>query len=125
MNLTHTHRRPLLVSAIVIVPLLVATVLGAVRGRSTVDVTVKNDSQRSMQHLYFASGDTGKWSGDQLNGTVIPSGGSFVLRNLDCNGANVRIIAEDQNGCFVYDNVSCDADQTWDITDASTPDCGG
>lgn len=92
--------------------------------RSSVNITVRNQSQRSISHLYVATGDPNNWGPDRLNGSPIATGGSVVLSDVACSDGGARVIAEDQNGCFVYDSPSCDANQTWEITDANIPDCG-
>jgi len=60
----------------------------------------------------------------ELHG-AIPAGGSATLSDVGCDTASVRVIAEDGDGCFVYYNAACNANQTWEITDATAPDCGG
>jgi hypothetical protein len=98
----------------------------AVRARTsnTISVTITNHSNREVRHVYVAAGDPNNWGPDQLHGSI-PSGGSATLSDVGCDAASVRVIAEDNNGCFVYYNAACDANQTWEITDATTPDCGG
>jgi hypothetical protein len=46
------------------------------------------------------------------------------LSNVSCDAANIKAIAEDQNGCFLYQTVACGADSKWTITNDATPDCG-
>lgn len=88
-------------------------------------ITIRNNSQREIRHLYVAVGDPNNWSSDQLNGSNVPAGSSYVLNDVSCGAAAVRLIAEDQNGCFMYYNASCDANQTWEITDNTVVDCDG
>jgi len=118
-------RPPFVTLGVVLVALVVFAVQGTARSSNTIDITVTNNSQRTVARLYLAAGDPNNWGPDQLNGSTIPSGGSFALNGVACNGSTVRVIAEDQNGCFVYNNASCQANQTWEITSAATPDCGG
>ena len=129
MQLTHTRKQTsrwlLWIIAITATALIGTAVLTTAKTNSGVSITVRNSSQREIRHLYLAAGDPNNWSADQLNGSTIPPGGSSVLNGVTCSGPTIRVIAEDQNGCFVYNNASCNADQTWEITDATTPDCGG
>lgn len=126
VNAHKRNLRPLLVAiAIVPIALVVFAVLGAAKNNSTINITVRNNSQRSMVRLYLAAGDPDSWGPDQLSGSTIPPGGTFELNNVTCNGASVRVIAEDPSGCFVYNNATCDGNQTWEITNAAVPDCGG
>jgi len=126
-NTGESKSRPvLLIIAIVAAALVGSTVLTMAKSSSSViNITVTNNSQRQIRHLYLAAGDPNNWGADQLNGSTIPSGATFVIANVACNEATIRVIAEDENGCFVYNNASCDANQTWEITNSTTPDCGG
>lgn len=115
-----------------IVALVAATVLSTMapaafsRAGMATSVTIRNNSQREIRHVYVAVGDPNNWSSDQLGGSSISSGGgSFVLNDVACSGSGVRVIAEDHNGCFVYFNAACDTNQTWEITDSTAPDCDG
>jgi len=93
--------------------------------RATININIINNSQREIRHVYLAPGDPNNWGPDQLNGSVIASGSSYTLSNVSCAGASIRVIAEDQNGCFFYNSVSCGDNATWTIANDATPDCGG
>ena len=125
MKVSHTRTKRLLVVFVTGVVCLLGIGL-AVRARTsnTISVTITNHSTREIRHIYVAAGDPNNWGPDQLNGSI-PAGGSATLSNVGCDGASVRVIAEDNNGCFVYYSAACDANQTWEITDATAPDCGG
>jgi hypothetical protein len=94
------------------------------RPNSSIGITVTNNSAREIRHLYLAPGNPDNWGMDQMNGSTIPSGNSFTLNNVSCDGSNTNIIAEDENGCFYYSSVSCGANATWTIASDATPDCG-
>jgi hypothetical protein len=124
---THEHKPRLRLPLILIVAVAAVGVmlLPVVRSNSAaISITVTNNSQRQIRHLYLAPGDPNNWGPDQLNGSTINPGASFVLSGVDCTGSTTRVIAEDHNGCFVYYTASCDGNQTWQITDNTTPDCG-
>jgi len=125
---TNTHRNRWYVTlgtiAVIALVLIGIKTTAAIKNTS-VSITVRNDSQRTIAHVYVATGDPNNWGPDRLNGSPITNGGSVVLSDVACSDGGTRVIAEDQNGCFVYDNATCDANQTWAITDAVTPDCGG
>jgi hypothetical protein len=110
---------------LVAVALISATAFAHARTATGINITVTNSSQKEIRKLYVAVGDPNNWSADQLNGSSITSGNSHTLNNVTCDGSGVRVIAEDQNGCFYYSTVSCDGSATWTITDSSTADCGG
>src|ERR1051325_9924340 len=125
MRASHTTTKRLLAVILTCMVCLVGVSLAvAARSSNTVSVTITNHSNREIRHVYVAAGDPNNWGPDQLHGSI-PAGGSATLSNVGCDGASVRVIAEDNNGCFVYYTAACDANQTWDITDATAPDCGG
>jgi hypothetical protein len=87
-------------------------------------VTIANNSSRAIRHVYVSAANQDNWGPDQLNGSIPPGGGSFTLDNVSCSGSGVKIIAEDQNGCFLYQVVACNDKVTWTITNDAVPDCG-
>jgi hypothetical protein len=124
MQLTHTKRSLLPIIAIVAAALTATMVMTATaRNSSNINITIGNNSQREIPHVYLAVGDPNNWGPDQLNNSTIPPGGTRVLSDVACSGS-IRVIAEDQDGCFVYKVVSCDANQTWEITNSTPRDCG-
>jgi hypothetical protein len=110
---------------LVIIGVLIALPsLSGARAQPSINITIVNNSRWEIRHLYIAVGDPNNWGPDQLNGSVIGSGSSYTLSNVSCDGANIRVITEDQNGCFLYDTVACGSNAAWTITNDATPDCG-
>ena len=92
---------------------------------STTAITIVNNSSREIRHVYLSAPDQNNWGSDQLvNSTIPPNGGSFTISNVSCGGASIKVIAEDQDGCFSYQIVSCSDNATWTITSSTTRDCG-
>jgi hypothetical protein len=87
-------------------------------------ITITNNSSRDIRHVFLSAANQDNWGSDQLNGSIPPGGGSVTLSNVSCSGAGVKVIAEDQNGCFLYQVETCDNDATWTITNDAVPDCG-
>ena len=87
-------------------------------------ITIANNSSREIRHVYLAAANGDNWGADQLNGAIAAGGGSLTLDNVSCSGAGVKVIAEDQNGCFLYYVVACNDTATWTITNDAVPDCG-
>ena len=85
-------------------------------------ITVVNNSGLTIRHLYLSPPDQNNWSADQLNESSIGPGGSFTLSNVSCEGS-IRVIGEDQDGCFLSAVVSCSGDATWTIPANATRDC--
>ena len=91
---------------------------------STTSITIVNNSGREIRHVYLSAPDQNNWGSDQLVGSVIsPNGGSFTIGDASCSGSGVKVIAEDQEGCFSYQVVSCSG-ATWTITNDTSRDCG-
>lgn len=124
MKASHKRTKRLLIVILTGAVLLLGVGLAvAARSSNTISVTITNHSSREIHHLYVAAGDPNNWGPDQLHGSI-PAGGSATISDVGCDTASVRVIAEDTNGCFVYYTAACDANQTWEITDATAPDCG-
>lgn len=87
-------------------------------------ITVVNNSSREVHHIYLSPADQDNWGPDQLNGSVISSSASYTLSGVACSGASIKVISEDQNGCFLSSIVSCSESAVWTITNEATPDCG-
>jgi hypothetical protein len=111
---------------VVIGILAAAPLLAGARVPATTNITIVNNSSREIRHLYLSPPNQNNWGPDQLNGSVISSGGgSYTLSNVSCAQASIKVITEDQNGCFLYKIVTCGDNATWTITNDATPDCGG
>lgn len=111
----------LMIAAVAVVALSSLTI--PARARSlTSNITVVNNSSREIRHLYLSAPDSDNWGPDQLHDAAITPSNSFTLR---CDQASVKVIAEDQDGCFIYQVVSCSSDTSWTITNDSPRDCGG
>lgn len=92
---------------------------------ATTSITLINNSSREIRHVYLSPTSQDNWGPDQIGGSMIGSGGgSYTLNNVSCNQADIKVIAEDQNGCFLYQVVACGQSSTWTITNDATPDCG-
>lgn len=102
---------------------------GASVNRSTqpmMTIAITNNSSRDVYHLYLSPVDRDAWGPDLLaEGTVVKSGQTFTLSDVSCAGNEIKVVAEDKQGCFVYGIVGCaEASTSWTITDATQADCG-
>jgi hypothetical protein len=93
-------------------------------GSLSLSINVLNNSNGEIRHLYLSSATDDNWGPDQLNSTVLRTGDSFALNNVSCADAQIRVIAEDSEGCFLTQVVSCAGNATWTITNDATRDCG-
>lgn len=91
----------------------------------TASIRVENNSSRMIRHVYLAPANTDDWGADQLNDSAtISPGGSFTITNVSCPGADIKVVAEDADGCFVSGVVACSGEAVWTITNDITPNCG-
>jgi hypothetical protein len=88
-------------------------------------IVVSNTSSREIRFIYLSPPDRDDWGPDQLNGSVIHANESFTLNSVSCSGSEIKVIVEDQNGCFSSATVSCNAGANWTLTDSTPADCGG
>jgi hypothetical protein len=89
----------------------------------TTNITVVNNSGLEIRHLYLSPADNDNWGPDQLNDSVIAPGQSVTI-NAVWDQATVKVISEDQNGCFLYQTVEASGSVNWTITNNAVPDCG-
>lgn len=87
-------------------------------------ITIVNNSSREIRHVYLSAPDQNNWGPDQLGSSVIAAGGGSVTIAANCAGSSIKVIAEDHQGCFLYQVVACNNSVTWTITNAAVPDCG-
>jgi hypothetical protein len=86
-------------------------------------VNIVNNSSREIRHVYFSPVDGDTWSANQLGDSVIAAGASFTVNNAACDQQQIKVIAEDQNGCFLSAVVECGTNATWTITNDTAADC--
>lgn len=112
---------------IICVALLILAALPLVsRAQPATSVNIVNNSNREIRNLYLSHVDVDDWSADQMsNGAKIAPGQSFNLTNVACDQQQIKVIGEDQDGCFVSTVVACGDSATWTITDDTARDCGG
>ena|ERR1700730_7731190 len=112
--------------SIVALAVVIASLTTVSRARAhTSAITIVNNSSREIRHLFLSPPDSDKWGPDQLHDSTITPGNSFTVADVSCAQDTIKVIAEDQNGCFLYQTVSCGENATWTISNEATPDCGG
>jgi hypothetical protein len=128
MRITLRKSSPVSVSLVVLaifVGIMVCAPLLSSAYVPSMSITIVNNSSREIRHVYLSPPDQNNWGSDQLVNSVIPAnGGSFTISNVSCSGSGIKVITEDQNGCFLYQVVTCSDSATWTITNDATPDCG-
>jgi len=111
--------------AICVGVMVCAPLMFAAHAPTTTSITIVNNSGREIRHVYLSAPDQNNWGSDQLvNSVISPNGGSFTISDASCSGSSIKVIAEDQEGCFSYQVVSCSEGSTWTITNDTSRDCG-
>jgi hypothetical protein len=90
----------------------------------TNSINVVNSSNRSIIHIYLAPSGTDNWGSEQLGSTALSTGQSLVIADVACNQSQIKVIAEDADGCFLTGEVGCGGAVTWTITNDTAVDCG-
>ena len=113
-----------LVSLLVMVAVLGCGTMISNANAPATSISVTNNSSRTISHIYLSSPDNDNWGPDQLSETSISPGASVTINNASCNQATVKVIAEDQDGCFVSAVIECTENSSWTISNDATPNCG-
>jgi len=87
-------------------------------------INVVNNSGREIRHFYLSPADNDNWGADQLNGSSINAGATRTLA-VSWDQSTVKLVAEDQDGCFVSTTVEATGSRDWTITSDAARNCGG
>jgi hypothetical protein len=115
------------VRLLIIIALLSTVSMVSLRSQASTPlatVTISNNSAWEIRGLYLSPVDNDNWGSDQLNGSVISSGGTYTL-NVSWSQPTVKIVAEDQDGCFLTTIVDATGNSEWTITSNASRNCGG
>jgi hypothetical protein len=115
-------RRPVALIA-ALCALAALPLLSSARAR-TDSINVVNNSNRQIIHIYLSPPDSDNWGPEQLHGSVIAPGQSFDVGDVTCAQSQVKVVAEDGDGCFLSAPVDCGGAATWTITNNTAADCG-
>jgi hypothetical protein len=86
-------------------------------------ITVVNNSGWEIRHLYLSPADNDNWGPNQLNESSISPGATRTL-NVSWDQSTVKLVAEDQDGCFLSSTVNVASNIEWTITNDSPRNCG-
>ena len=116
----HTIARLSFLGAVLGIVFSVTPNWSSARSTSTA-ITITNNTGLTIRHVYLSPVNQNAWGPDQLNNSVIGPGGSVTI-SANCDGS-IRVIAEDQDGCFLSAVVTCSATAAWTITNTTARDC--
>lgn len=89
----------------------------------SVSITVVNNSARKITHLYLSPAENDNWGSDQLNDSAISVGATRTL-NVTWEQPTVKLVGEDQDGCFLTTTVDATSGIQWTITNDTPRNCG-
>lgn len=127
MRITLRKSSPLFTSLLVLggfVGMMAGGPLLSQAGAPATAITIVNNSSREIRHVYLSAPDSNNWGSDQLGSSVIAANGGSAAINASCDGPSIKVIAEDHEGCFSYQVVTCSENATWTITNDTARDCG-
>lgn len=116
--------RGLIIICVALLAVIAVPLLSSARTPTT-SVNIVNSSSKEIRNVYLSHVNSDDWSGNQLGNATIAPGQSFTLNNIACDQQQVRVIAEDHDGCFLSTVVTCGDNATWTITNDTARDCGG
>ncbi|HEX8180982.1 MAG TPA: hypothetical protein VF525_15655 [Pyrinomonadaceae bacterium] len=88
-------------------------------------INVVNSSSREIIHIYLAHIDQDDWGVNQLGDASILPGQTFSIANVACDETQIKVVAEDKDGCFLTSVAACGDNGTATITNDTPRDCGG
>ena len=97
--------------------------LAGARAR-TASINIVNNSGREIVNLYLSHADADDWGSDLLPDATIATGQSFTIPDVSWDQSQLKVVAEDGNGCFLSTVVSSSGDSTWTISADTQADCG-
>ena len=86
-------------------------------------IKVVNNSSREVRRLFLSPVDNDSWGPDQLNDSSLNPGTTRDL-SVSWDQSTVKLIAEDQDGCFLSTTVEAAGTPVWTISSDTTRDCG-
>ena len=78
------------------------------------DITIHNESDWQLDHLFMSAVDKDEWGPDQLGEEVIATGEAFTLKGVPCATYDVKLVDEDGDECEVRSVDVC-GDGGWKI----------
>jgi len=90
---------------------------------SALTISIVNNGGNEILHFYLSPADNDDWGPDQLNETPISPGATRTLE-ASWNQSTVKLVAEDQDGCFLSTTVAASGNPVWTINSETVRDCG-
>ncbi|HWN10343.1 MAG TPA: hypothetical protein VNO50_13935 [Pyrinomonadaceae bacterium] len=115
-----------IIGAVILCTVVCALAAQPIRSRAqpATSVNIVNNSNRVISHVYLSHVSVDNWGADQLGETPVAPGQSVTLSNFACDQSQIKVIAEDQDGCFLATVIDCGSNAAWTITSSTAADCG-
>jgi hypothetical protein len=88
-------------------------------------ITVANDSNYDINHLFLTPSHEVHWGPDQLGQEVLASHHEMTLVGLECEAYDLKLIDHEGDECVVHDIDLCLQDAHWHLTDHELSTCTG
>ena len=125
MKNSHSKRNLYRLAILSLLLFALAALSSARTPTTATSVNIVNNTSNEIRSVYLSHVNADDWTGNQLsNGVTIAPGQSQNLGNVACDQQQVKVIGEDQDGCFVSTVVSCGDSATWTVTNNTSRDCG-
>src|SRR4030095_8905565 len=85
-------------------------------------ISVVNNSQKEIRHLFLASAGSDNWGDDQISEPI--TAGTSRNINASCNESTVKVVVEDEDGCFLTTTFDVAGSPNWTITSSTARNCG-
>ena len=119
LNITRIY--PLLIVVAVASVFCVMTPLSRANA-PTLCINVVHNSQKEIRHLFLASAGTDNWGDDQLSGPI--TAGTSCNINASWNESTAKVVAEDEDGCFLTTTLDAAGNPNWTVTTSTARNCG-
>jgi len=117
------NSRRLIIVCIALSALAALPLISSARSATSTSINIVNNSSRQIRNVYLSRVDVDDWGANQLSSAIAP-GQSVTISNFSCDTQQIKVIGEDQDGCFLSAVVACGTSSTWTITNDSAADCG-
>ena len=92
---------------------------------ATPSIRIVNNSNRTIRNVYLSHVNADDWGANQLGDAPISPGQSFTITGFTWDQQQLKVIGEDQDGCFLSSVVAYDDNVTWTITNDTPAECNG
>lgn len=123
MNNLHTAILSARVLMVVVVLCLVSAVTPLSRAAAPLTIRIVNNSSLEISRLYLAPANSDDWGSDQLGGVAIGPGVTRTI-NVSWDQSSIKLVGEDQEGCFITTTANASGELEWTITADSPRNCG-